>query len=84
MSPAYSAYVLLRATFIAVGWSIFALLVYKVGSANQESKVYNPFEILGLASVSPVATRTPPQLTFHSQSTSEKDIKSHFKKLSRL
>ncbi|KAH7930315.1 translocation protein sec63 [Leucogyrophana mollusca] len=57
-----------RAIFIALGWSSIAFLAYKAANtSNPESKVYNPFEILGL-----------------STGVSEKEIKSHFKKLSRI
>ncbi|KAH7904234.1 translocation protein sec63 [Hygrophoropsis aurantiaca] len=57
-----------RALFIILGWSSVAYLAYKAANTiNPESKVYNPFEILGL-----------------STGVSEKEIKSHFKKLSRV
>ncbi|KAI0751955.1 DnaJ-domain-containing protein [Irpex lacteus] len=55
-----------RSLFLAVGWSAFAYLAYKVTTAKIENKVYNPFEILEI-----------------STGTSIKDIKSHYKKLSR-
>jgi len=52
---------------LAVGWSLFAFVAYKASTSAVESKVYNPFEILGLSS-----------------GTTLKDIKSHYKKLSRV
>ncbi|KAI6003519.1 translocation protein sec63 [Pisolithus orientalis] len=52
---------------VLLGWSLVAFLAYKVANAQDENKVYNPFDILGIAA-----------------GTSEKEIKSHFKKLSKL
>lgn len=40
-----------RYTFLAVGWAAFAFVAYKVSRADIESKVYNPFEILGINTV---------------------------------
>lgn len=45
---------------------MFAFLAYKVSTTKNESKLYDPFEILGIK-----------------MGTAEKDIKSHYKKLSR-
>ncbi|KAF9475267.1 translocation protein sec63 [Pholiota conissans] len=53
--------------FLVGGWSLFALVCYRVSLLKVENKVYNPFEILG------IKTSTP-----------EKEIKSHFKQLSKL
>ncbi|KAF6759689.1 translocation protein sec63 [Ephemerocybe angulata] len=55
------------AYLLATGWAIFALAVYRASKMKGTSSVYDPFEILGIAS-----------------SASEKEIKSHFKKLSRM
>ncbi|KAI0329907.1 translocation protein sec63 [Cubamyces sp. BRFM 1775] len=55
-----------RTLVIIGGWSIVAFLVYKVKQADNENKVYDPFEILGI-----------------STSATTKEIKSHYKKLSR-
>lgn len=52
---------------LALGWSLFAFVAYKVSTSEIETKVYNPFEILGIKS-----------------GTSLKEIKSHYKKLSRV
>ncbi len=40
-----------RSLFLAVGWSAFAYLAYKVTTAKIENKVYNPFEILEISTV---------------------------------
>ncbi|KAF6743039.1 translocation protein sec63 [Ephemerocybe angulata] len=56
-----------KAYALAIGWAIFALAVYRASKMKGTSSVYDPFEILGIAS-----------------SASEKEIKSHFKKLSRM
>ncbi|KAF8996806.1 Sec63 Brl domain-containing protein [Cyathus striatus] len=53
--------------FIIAGWSLFAFIGYRVSGMKTDSKIYDPFEILGIKS-----------------DTTEKDIKSHFKKLSRM
>ncbi|EJF63141.1 translocation protein sec63 [Dichomitus squalens LYAD-421 SS1] len=56
-----------RRTFIILaGWSITAFFAYKILTAENTSKIYDPFEILGI-----------------STSATVKDIKSHYKKLSR-
>ncbi|THH32152.1 hypothetical protein EUX98_g2021 [Antrodiella citrinella] len=52
---------------LAIGWAFFAYLAYKIATTETETKVYNPFEILGI-----------------STGTSVKDIKSHYKKLSKI
>ncbi|CAA7269196.1 unnamed protein product [Cyclocybe aegerita] len=56
-----------RTYFLVGGWSLFAFVCYRVSLLKVENKIYNPFEILGIAS-----------------STPDKEIKSHFKKLSRV
>lgn len=33
------------------GWSLFAFVCYRVSLLKVESKIYNPFEILGIKSV---------------------------------
>ncbi|KAI6009717.1 translocation protein sec63 [Pisolithus marmoratus] len=59
---------LTKRTFsVLLGWTIVGFLAYRVANTQDENKVYNPFDILGI-----------------STGTSEKDIKSHFKKLSKL
>ncbi|KAI0352788.1 DnaJ-domain-containing protein [Trametes cingulata] len=55
-----------RTLIILGGWSIVAFLVYKVMNSENQTKIYDPFEILGI-----------------STSATTKDIKSHYKKLSR-
>ena len=40
-----------RTAFLLIGWTVCGLLTYKVASAKVENKVYDPFEILGIASV---------------------------------
>lgn len=55
-----------RLAILVGGWSLFALVAFKVAKSKIDTKVYNPFEILDL-----------------SMGTSIKDIKSHYKKLSR-
>ncbi|KAI6122859.1 translocation protein sec63 [Pisolithus croceorrhizus] len=60
--------ILTKRTFsVLLGWSIVGFLAYRVANTQDENKVYNPFDILGI-----------------SAGTSEKEIKSHFKKLSKL
>lgn len=56
----------LRAIITLFGWILFAFVAYKVSTTSNESKLYDPFEILGIR-----------------MGTPEKDIKSHYKKLSR-
>lgn len=56
-----------RRLFVLIaGWSFFGFVVYKVATSKNDTKVYNPFEILGI-----------------NMGTSVKEIKSHYKKLSR-
>lgn len=55
-----------RLAILTVGWSLLGFVLYKVATSKDNTKVYNPFEILNLA-----------------MGTSVKDIKSHYKKLSR-
>ncbi|KAL5487852.1 SEC63 [Sanghuangporus weigelae] len=55
-----------KTLFLLGGWSVFAFLVYKISTTRNESKLYDPFEILGIK-----------------MGTPEKEIKSHYKKLSR-
>ncbi|KAI0269408.1 Sec63 Brl domain-containing protein [Gloeopeniophorella convolvens] len=55
-----------KSLFTILGWVAFGLLSYKVSTTNIESKIYDPFEILGI-----------------SLGSTEKEIKSHFKKLSK-
>ncbi|KAJ2913503.1 hypothetical protein MD484_g6889, partial [Candolleomyces efflorescens] len=52
--------------FVIVGWAVFAIACYRASQLKVTSKVYDPFEILGISS-----------------SATEKEIKSHYKKLSR-
>ncbi|TCD69184.1 secretory subunit [Steccherinum ochraceum] len=56
-----------RAFILAAGWAFFSYVAYKVATIENDQKVYNPFEILGISS-----------------GTSLKDIKSHYKKLSKV
>ncbi|KAL4078454.1 Sec63 Brl domain-containing protein [Scleroderma yunnanense] len=56
-----------KTIIILVGWLMVGFLAYKVADAENENKVYNPFNILGI-----------------SAGSSEKEIKSHFKKLSKI
>ncbi|KAH7888181.1 translocation protein sec63 [Phlebopus sp. FC_14] len=56
-----------KTMFILAGWSIVAFLAFKASGVDNENKIYNPFEILGIAT-----------------GATEKEIKSHFKKLSKL
>ncbi|TEB29020.1 translocation protein sec63 [Coprinellus micaceus] len=56
-----------RKTYLLVaGWIVFGLACWRASKLKVNSKVYDPFEILGINS-----------------SASEKEIKSHYKKLSR-
>ena len=52
--------------FIVGGWTVVALLSWKLLNTKSENTVYDPFEILGIRSGS-----------------TEKEIKSHYKKLSK-
>lgn len=38
-----------RAAFVVVGWGVIAFLTYKVATTRSESKIYDPFEILGIS-----------------------------------
>ncbi|KAH8082647.1 Sec63 Brl domain-containing protein, partial [Filobasidium floriforme] len=59
---------------LLAGWTAFFALAYIISqSEGTETKVYDPFEILGLSSAN-----RPPIL----QSSDEKAIKKHFKKIS--
>jgi hypothetical protein len=40
-----------RTYFLLGGWSLFAFVCYRVSLLKVESKIYNPFEILGIKSV---------------------------------
>lgn len=40
-----------RLFFLLIGWSAFGYLAYKVATTESDTKVYNPFEILGLGTV---------------------------------
>ncbi|KZT21226.1 DnaJ-domain-containing protein [Neolentinus lepideus HHB14362 ss-1] len=53
--------------FVIGGWTLFAFLSYKVSTTQIDSKVYDPFDILGI-----------------STSSTEKEIKSRYRKLSKL
>ncbi|KAA1465883.1 DnaJ-domain-containing protein [Dentipellis sp. KUC8613] len=55
-----------KGVFMIVGWLALALLSYKLSGAATDTKIYDPFEILGLKT-----------------GVTEKEIKSHFKKLSK-
>lgn len=39
--------------FLAAGWALTAFLVHKALTTEVESKVYDPFEVLGLKTVCP-------------------------------
>lgn len=41
-----------RNLFLSLGWVIFGLLAYKVTTTKIDNKIYDPFEILGIMSVS--------------------------------
>ncbi|KAF9268418.1 DnaJ-domain-containing protein [Marasmius fiardii PR-910] len=56
-----------KTAFVIVGWSVVAYMSYRVVGSKLDSKIYDPFEILGIK-----------------MGTPEKEIKSHFKKLSRM
>lgn len=43
-----------RSMFLIIGWSVFAFLCYKVAGAKVEGKVYDPFEILGISTGTPM------------------------------
>jgi hypothetical protein len=43
---------LCRSLFIILGWVAFGLLAYKVSTTKIDNKIYDPFEILGIKSVS--------------------------------
>ncbi|TFK88071.1 DnaJ-domain-containing protein [Polyporus arcularius HHB13444] len=55
-----------RTVILLIGWSIVAFFLYKISNTENNTKLYDPFEILGI-----------------STSTTTKEIKSHYKKLSR-
>ena len=41
-----------RSLLLVVGWSIAGYFAYKAATAKIENKVYNPFEILDISTVS--------------------------------
>lgn len=41
-----------RSLFIILGWVAFSLLAYKATTTKIDTKIYDPFEILGITSVS--------------------------------
>lgn len=41
-----------RGLFLSLGWVVFGLLAYKVATTKIDNKIYDPFEILGIKSVS--------------------------------
>lgn len=43
---------LCRSLFIILGWVVFSLLAYRVATTKIDIKIYDPFEILGIKSVS--------------------------------
>jgi len=43
---------LYRSFLIISGWVVFSLLAYRVATTKIENKIYDPFEILGIKSVS--------------------------------
>ena len=82
-----------RAWIVILGWSLFAFITYKTAGAKMENVVYDPFEILGLSAVS-IYSRSFSFVygrrdEWHvlnvcfGQGVTEKEIKSHFKKLSK-
>lgn len=74
-----------RAVILFVGWSFVAFLVHRARNVKTDNKVYDPYEILG---ISPVRARCNPPRDHgthpFSQGATEKDIKSLFKKLSKI
>jgi translocation protein SEC63 len=73
--------------FVLFGWSLVAYLSYKVANAELENTIYDPFQILGIKMVCTYFTYSEAMGLWHSQlmqGTPEKEIKSHFKKLSKL
>lgn len=42
-----------RSYLLVIGWSLFGYISYKVANATLDNKVYDPFEILGIRTVSP-------------------------------
>jgi translocation protein SEC63 len=44
-----------RSLFLIVGWSVFGFLAYKAAAMKTENKVYNPFEILEISTVSEIS-----------------------------
>lgn len=51
--------VLLRAVFVTLGWALFAFLVTRTSSTALDSKIYDPYEILGIAKVCSTFAKTP-------------------------
>jgi hypothetical protein len=43
---------LCRSLLIVLGWVVFSLLAYKATTTKIDNKIYDPFEILGIKSVS--------------------------------
>jgi hypothetical protein len=50
--PLATTNTLCRSLFIILGWVVFSLLAYKVTTTKIDNKIYDPFEILGIKSVS--------------------------------
>lgn len=70
--------------FLVVGWSLFAFVSYRVSQLKVEYKVYNPFEILGIKSVCLMTMCIMNVSNFYIQSADDKEVKAHYKKLSRM
>ena len=49
-----------RTLILLVGWSIAAFFAYKISKTENVNKVYDPFEILGISTVSHVMTLHSP------------------------
>ena len=54
----------LRTIFVTVGWALFAFLVTRVSSPASESKLYDPYEILGIVKVCGRAAKLPQANSF--------------------
>ncbi len=41
----------IRTVILLIGWSIVAFFLYKISNTENNTKLYDPFEILGISTV---------------------------------
>lgn len=66
-----------------LGWALFGYMAYQVATtAVIAGKIWNPYDILGISTVSSQPALFGMHPANHTQSATEKAIKSHYKKMS--